>query len=116
MVPGDTEQLMFVFENVIQNAVEASDLKKQIIIETKKSDNNFIEIRIIDFGIGIDDSHIEKIFDMFFSTKGKSRGLGLTLSRKIIENHGGFINIISKKDEGTNFSIYLPLSEVNSSD
>ena len=46
---------------------------------------------------------------MFFSTKGKSRGLGLTLTQRIIKNHNGFINVSSEELKGTKFSIVLPI-------
>ncbi|MCP5064039.1 MAG: hypothetical protein GY936_16480 [Ignavibacteriae bacterium] len=106
-VSGDSEQLKFVFENLIQNAIEASDLKEPIIIRTKLEDK-FIKIDIVDFGKGISDENIGKIFDMFFSTKGKSRGLGLTLAQKIIKNHNGFINVSREDFKGTKFSVVLP--------
>jgi len=106
---GDSEQLKFVFENLIQNAVEASDLKNRIIIKTYSEDNKYVKIDIIDFGKGISDKNINKIFDMFFSTKGKSRGLGLTLTQRIIKNHNGFINVSSEELKGTKFSIVLPI-------
>lgn len=106
---GDSEQLKFVFENLIQNAAEASDLKDPIIIKTSSEDGKHVKIDIVDFGKGIDDEYIDKIFDMFFSTKGKSRGLGLTLTQRIIKNHGGFINVSSEKEKGTKFSVVLPI-------
>lgn len=106
---GDLEQLKFVFENLIQNAIEASDLKNPIKITTELEDNKYVKIDIVDFGEGINDKYIDKIFDMFFSTKGKSRGLGLTLTQKIIKNHNGFINVSSGNNKGTKFSIVLPI-------
>ncbi len=109
VVQGDIEQFRFVFENLIQNAIEASDLTKPIIIETELVGRKNIRIDIIDSGEGISDENIDKIFDMFFSTKGKSRGLGLTLTQKIIKSHNGFINVSSEKNKETKFSIVLPI-------
>ncbi|MCF6270331.1 MAG: FG-GAP-like repeat-containing protein [Melioribacteraceae bacterium] len=106
---GDKEQLNFVFENLLQNGIEASNLKNPIIIKSKLVNNKHIKIDVIDFGVGIKDEEIEKIFDMFYSTKGKSRGLGLTLTQKIIKNHNGFINVYSEKNKGTKFSVVLPI-------
>jgi len=108
-ISGDSEQLKFVFENLIQNAIEASDLKEPITIKTELENENFVKIDVIDFGEGINDENIGKIFDMFFSTKGKSRGLGLTLAQKIIKNHNGFINVSKEDAKGTKFSVVLPL-------
>ena len=112
LIYGDAEQLKFVFENIIQNAIEASDLKEPIVIETSVANKN-CQINIIDSGKGIPDEIMGKIFDMFFSTKGKSRGLGLTLAHRIINKHNGFINVTKGKIKGTKFSVVLPLiSEV----
>ena len=69
-----------------------------------------VEIQITDHGCGISDKNLDKIFDMFYSTRGKSRGLGLTLTRNIIKNHKGFIDVESKKNKGTQFRIVLPLN------
>jgi len=110
-VNGDPEQLTFAFENVIQNAVEASDLSKPIEVNTRSANGGkMVEIKIRDHGSGIPDENLDKIFDMFYSTRGKSRGLGLTLTRNIIKNHKGYIDVDSRKNLGTNFSIFLPLT------
>lgn len=106
---GDSEQLKFVFENIIQNAIEASDLKEPIIIKTHTITKNNCQIDIIDSGDGIPDEIIGKLFDMFFSTKGKSRGLGLNLVKRIINSHNGFINVSKEKMKGTKFSVILPI-------
>ena len=69
-----------------------------------------IEILIRDNGIGIEKTIIDKIFDPFFTTKttGEASGVGLYLSREIIQNYGGDITVKSQKDEFTEFSIILP--------
>jgi len=69
------------------------------------------KISFKDHGSGIDEKHIEKIFDPFFSTKpvGVGTGLGLSVSYGIIEDHGGKISVESKKNEGATFFIELPV-------
>jgi signal transduction histidine kinase len=111
IIKGDEEQLTFAFENIIQNAVEASDLTKPIrIILNRSSNKEMIVIRVLDEGKGIPDKDLDKIFNMFYSTRGKSRGLGLTLTRNIVKNHNGFINVVSQEHEGTEFKIVLPIA------
>ena len=107
----DRDQLTFAFENIIQNAVEASDMVKPIRIQSQISpDKRKGIVDIVDNGAGIPDDQLDKIFNMFYSTRGKGRGLGLTLTRNIISNHGGVINVSSKANEGTTFSVILPLN------
>ncbi|MEN8192674.1 MAG: FG-GAP-like repeat-containing protein [Bacteroidota bacterium] len=108
-ISGDQEQLKFVFENIIQNAIEASELREPVTIEIYSHNEKFVNIDIIDSGEGISDENIGKIFDMFFSTKGKSRGLGLTIAQKIIKHHNGFINVSKEETKGTKFSVVLPI-------
>jgi len=109
-VRGDQEKLTFALENLIRNAIEASDLSQTVVIRTRASaDGSMVEIEVQDQGKGIPSDEIEKIFTMFFSTKGKNRGLGLTITRNIINNHNGFIDVLSDKGTGTVFRIMLPL-------
>jgi len=73
----------------------------------------YVKISIADNGVGMDEETQYRIFDPFFTTKKMSRGTGLGLASAygIIKNHGGFINVFSKKGDGATFSIYLPASE-----
>ena len=71
----------------------------------------FFEVTIRDNGIGIENKILPKIFDPFFTTKttGEASGVGLYLSREIIQNHGGDINVKTVKDEYSEFIITLPI-------
>ncbi len=79
---------------------------------------NYAKISITDTGIGMDEETKERIFDPFFTTKemsgDKGTGLGLASAYGIIANHHGFIDVFSKKGEGSTFNIYLPVSEKGS--
>jgi PAS domain S-box-containing protein len=73
----------------------------------------YVKVTISDTGIGMDESTLQRIFDPFFTTKkfGKGSGLGLYCSYGIIKNHGGYIQVVSKQNVGTTFTIYLPVSD-----
>ena len=107
-------QLNQVFTNIISNAIdalfEAGCQPKQIKISTRAFPPKNIEINIKDNGVGIPDSIKNKIFDPFFTTKsvGKGTGLGLGICYKIIQQHGGTIEINSEVGQGTEFTIMLP--------
>jgi signal transduction histidine kinase len=75
-----------------------------------KADGNAVKIIVRDNGIGIEDTITDKIFDPFFTTKttGEAAGVGLYLSREIVQNHGGDISVQSVKNDYTEFTITLP--------
>jgi signal transduction histidine kinase len=88
---------------------QAQETPEIDITMTQKEDK--VQILIRDNGTGIEDKIIHKIFDPFFTTKttGEASGVGLYLSREIIQNYGGDITVISEKNEYTEFSIILPI-------
>jgi PAS domain S-box-containing protein len=116
---GDDNQLQQVFINIIVNAVHAMPQGGTLTIASRldiseSSDphsNGFVEISISDTGFGIPSKDIPKIFDPFFTTKDidKGTGLGLTVSHRIVEDHGGTIDVESKVNEGTRFTVKLPI-------
>ena len=113
--PGKLNQ---VFLNLLNNAIYAVQNNTfresigKIDIKTLK-ENEVIKIIITDNGIGIKDEFLEKIFDPFFTTKevGKGTGLGLSIVYRIIESHHGKIEVTSKINEGTTFTIRLPIHQ-----
>ena len=68
-----------------------------------------VEVNIKDTGVGISEEDLEKIFEPLFTTKSKGIGLGLTLTKRLIENHGGSIEVESQLEVGSTFSVRLPV-------
>ena len=119
-------QINQVLMNIISNAIDAMEEFNQppkasmIQISTQVINSDWVAIRITDNGPGIPDHIIQKIYDPFFTTKpiGKGTGLGMAISHQIIiEKHGGILKCSSKKGEGTEFIIQIPIkvSNVNKS-
>lgn len=111
-------QLNQVFMNIINNAIDAlhscdEQINKQIIIKTDKVWSSQIRVSITDNGCGIPLEIQNKIFDPFFTTKpvGQGTGLGLAISYKIIEKHGGKIQVCSQPGKGTELAIFLPIEQ-----
>ena len=109
-VEGDKTALQQVFINLIINAFEAIEGKGSVEISLDK-DGEFATVIIKDTGVGISQENIKKIFDPFYTTKERGTGLGLAVVKRILEDHRGEVEVISKKGEGTTFIIKLPLSK-----
>ena len=93
--------------NIIINAEQAMENGGELMIRTSK-DKKYIQIDITDTGPGIPKDIIDKIFQVYFSTKKTGTGLGLPTAKRIIEDHRGTISVQSEEGKGTNFSIKLP--------
>ncbi|MBI5640456.1 MAG: HAMP domain-containing histidine kinase [Nitrospirae bacterium] len=111
----DRQSIEQAFLNIIKNAIDSipGDGKVSVFAEKDEHDKTY-RINIRDNGIGIEPEKLEKIFDPFFTTKdeGKGSGLGLFITREIIEEHGGKILVRSAEGEGTTFTIILPAKEI----
>lgn len=109
VVKIDVEQIKQVFLNLVSNAVASMPERGSLIIRTNYSRaDNMIRLYFSDTGVGIEPGKLEVIFDPFFTTKEEGTGLGLTVSYRIIENHGGRIEVDSKVGKGTTFVVSLP--------
>ncbi len=111
----DLEQLKEALVNIIINACEAMENGGLIIIheEEKKIESlkKVAVIRIIDDGPGIVQDTLDEIFNPFFTTKDEGTGLGLSIAFNIINEHGGWLDVSSKIDQGTSFIITLPIKD-----
>ena len=112
-VYGDIQQLNHVFMNIILNAAQAMDGKGKLSISTVfSSDKENVIIEIADTGPGIPDDVLPHVFEPFYTTKdeGKGTGLGLSLAYGIVESHQGKITARNNPDQGSVFTIELPIN------
>ena len=109
-VVADRDRIEEVFLNLIVNAVDAMPKGGTLRVRLGQPSPTLIEIRIADSGVGITPEALERIFEPFYTTKerGKGTGLGLLVSRRIVDDHGGTISAESEEGVGTEFTIRLP--------
>jgi signal transduction histidine kinase len=115
-VRADPEQLRQVFLNLSINALQAMNQGGKLHVSTslRRSTRRgvaaaFLEVRFRDSGAGIPTNDLKSLFIPFFTTKEKGTGLGLPISQRIIENHGGTIEVRSKLGAGSTFTVLLPV-------
>ncbi len=113
LIECSPSQVNQVFLNLVTNAAQATkdDASGEITVSSRVTGNGFVRVDIADNGHGIPDQVLPKIFDPFFTTKdvGQGTGLGLSIAYKIIQEHGGRIEVKSKVGQGTVFSVFLPV-------
>ncbi len=114
MVLSDKSQLLRVFTNLLENAKQAIPAERngQIHVQLTR-DQHDVVVTITDNGTGINEEVSKRIFQPYFTTKSSGTGLGLAMTKKIIEFWKGAIWYETKEDEGTSFFIRLPLAEFN---
>ncbi len=109
MIKGDRGKLEQLFLNLVKNATEAMKSGGNLSVESKLS-GNLVEITISDDGCGIPRDYQEKVFSPFFTTKRQGSGLGLSISKNIIENQeGSSLTLKSEEGKGTNFRVTMPI-------
>ncbi len=106
-VYADADQLKQVFLNLVLNAVEAMARKGRLTVTTATA-GDWVVIRFQDEGPGIPAADRQRIFEPFYTTKPEGLGIGLSVSRSLIEAHGGKIAVHSREGKGTTFEIRLP--------
>jgi two-component system, LuxR family, sensor kinase FixL len=110
---GDRIQLQQVILNLIVNAIEAvsgvSDGPREILVSSGKYESNGVVVAVQDSGIGLTAESLEHLFDAFFTTKPSGMGMGLAISRSIIEAHGGRLWAAPNAGPGATFQFILPI-------
>jgi PAS domain S-box-containing protein len=111
-ITGDRIQLQQVMINLIKNSVEAmhdvTERAREIAVRSSRSEDCQVVVEVQDAGVGIDPAKIDKLFEAFFTSKSKGLGMGLSISRKIIEAHDGRLTVSSDGETGATARITLP--------
>jgi signal transduction histidine kinase len=103
-----------VFLNLVHNSLQAMPTGGSLRITTttrQKDEREWVVVRVMDSGIGIDAKDIDRIFEPFFTTRGSrgGTGLGLSVTYGIVTDHGGTIEVESQPSEGSTFAVWLPI-------
>jgi signal transduction histidine kinase len=112
-IVGDRVQLQQVAMNLIVNSIEAmkdAEGVRELIITSQQAENDQILVSVSDTGIGLPPHLAERIFDPFFTTKPHGTGMGLRISRSIIESHGGRLWAVGSPGRGATFHLSLPVA------
>jgi len=111
-VAGDRVQLQQVILNLLLNASEAmssvDDRPRQLVIRTRLDEADHVRLSVQDVGVGVDPLALDKLFDAFYTTKSKGMGIGLSVSRSIIESHRGRLWVAPNDGPGATFSFSVP--------
>ena len=104
---GDRGQIKQVFFNLIKNAMEAMHLGGSLRVIARR-DDEYIYLQFVDTGSGISEEDLSKVFQAYYTTKKEGNGLGMMIVERIMREHGGHINIESRKDKGTAITLQFP--------
>ena len=108
-VVADPDQLNQAFGNFILNAIQAMPEGGRLVIKSETPSPEWVAVSFIDTGIGIAEEKLGKVFEPLFTTKAKGIGLGLALTKIIVEGNEGTIEVQSKVGKGTTFTVSLPV-------
>jgi PAS domain S-box-containing protein len=111
-VVGDRVQLQQVILNLLLNAADAmsgiDDRPRQMVIRTERAESETVSLTVQDVGVGLDAESAEKLFEAFYTTKSEGMGIGLSISRSIIDNHGGRLWARPNDGPGVSFTFSVP--------
>jgi signal transduction histidine kinase len=111
-VTGDRVQLQQVILNLLLNASDAmntvDDRPRQVVIRTERGEGDRVRLSVQDAGVGFDPQAADRLFDAFYTTKSNGMGIGLSVSRSIIESHGGRLCAAPNGGPGATFSFSIP--------
>jgi C4-dicarboxylate-specific signal transduction histidine kinase len=111
-VMGDRVQLQQVLMNLIINAIDAMKAvegTRELLIKSQPSENAHLLVSVSDTGVGLPEQQADQIFDAFFTTKVHGTGMGLRISRSILESHGGRLWAAANRPRGASFFLTLPI-------
>jgi C4-dicarboxylate-specific signal transduction histidine kinase len=112
LVVGDRVQLQQVILNLFLNALDAmarvDEGTRVLTVKTEREEGDRVRLSVKDTGVGVDTGAMARVFDPFYTTKGNGMGIGLFVSRSIIESHRGSLRVVANQDSGVTFSFSLP--------
>jgi C4-dicarboxylate-specific signal transduction histidine kinase len=115
LAAADRVQLQQVMLNLIANAIEAmsgvSDKRRELMVRSGTGDANDLFVEVRDSGLGLDPANLDRLFESFYTTKSDGMGMGLSISRSIIEAHGGRLWAIPNQPHGAVFRLTLPVED-----
>jgi PAS domain S-box-containing protein len=118
-VTGDRIQLQEVILNLLRNASDAmvgvDDRPRELLVRTERENADHVRVTVRDAGVGLDRQHLDKLFDAFYTTKRDGMGMGLSISRSIVERHDGRIWAESNAGPGATFSFSIPVEPIPTS-
>ncbi|MBC8231862.1 hypothetical protein H8E77_20115 [bacterium] len=110
-VMADPDQLSQVFENIILNAIQAMPEVGQLVVKSEAQCPEWIAVSFADTGVGIPEENLGRIFEPLFTTKARGIGLGLAITRTLVEGHRGAIEVQSEVGKGSIFTVRIPTRE-----
>jgi signal transduction histidine kinase len=120
LVTGDRVQLQQVIMNLVRNAADAmsevSDRPRDLLVKAYPEEEGRARLIVKDAGVGFEPQSTERLFDAFYTTKSGGMGIGLSLSRSIIENHGGQLWAEANDGPGATFSFFIPRQATSAAD
>ncbi len=110
-IAADANRLKQIFINLVMNAFQAMEGGGSLLLRSSSSEERFASVQVADTGSGIPQKTLSRIFEPFYTTKktGKGTGLGLFITKKIVESFSGTISVESSEGEGTCFTITFPV-------
>ena len=107
IILGDRDQIKQAFFNIIKNAMEAMQPSGSLRI-LARCDDDYVYLQFVDNGSGISEEDLSKVFQAYYTTKEEGHGLGMMIVERIMREHGGHINIESRKEAGTAITLQFP--------
>jgi signal transduction histidine kinase len=110
IIQADPDQLGHIFGNIILNGIQAMSEGGRLVVRSEVSSSEWVAVSIADTGVGIPEENLGKLFEPLFTTKAKGVGLGLAVTKTLVEGHGGIIEVKSEEGVGSTFTVRLPMS------
>jgi PAS domain S-box-containing protein len=109
-IEADKDMIKRILLNLATNGIQAMEKGGTLKVSTKKT-KGFVEVSFKDTGTGMSKENLKNLFTPFFTTKAKGMGMGLSICKKLVDTHGGSIEVESKEDKGSTFTVKLPIQQ-----